>query len=228
LIDKKSEKFNNIKNANEFNLKSILEYTTPIALSTMLTWILAVSDQIILKEFVSFSDLGNYAIGYRVIVVIKIFTSLFLLYYPILYFEEADKNRFNAINKIRFLFIVMLVFVTVVLVLFRRYIYILMGADQYLDFTHIFSLLVVAELLRIISGFFLTFRAYTLQTWYTMIIVGMSAVISIILNLIFIPSFGIISAAYIQVAVSIIYLIATYFLAIKPEKKFFKNEIKYN
>lgn len=228
LLDRKGEDLYKTETENNLDLKYILKYTTPIALSTVVTWILSVSDQVILKEFVSLTNLGNFAIGYRIIVVIRIFTSLFLLYYPMLYFEEADKNNYGTINKIRFLFILILFIVTVTLIVFRKYIYILMGANQYLDFTHIFILLAIAEFLRIISGLFLTFRAYKLQTWYSTIAVGISAGISVILNLIFIPKFGIIAAAYVQVAASSIYLLITFFLAVKPETIYFKHAVKIN
>ena len=223
----KSSIQNTTTHVKEINLTVILKYTIPLAITSLVTWVASVSDQMIIKEYLTPDDLGNYAISYRIIIVIRIFTSLFLLYFPMLYFEEAKKQNFSSIRKIRLIFIVILMAVTIFLIFFRNYLYIFLGASNYLSYTSIFIFLAIAEFIKIISELFLTFRSYSLQTYYSTIAVGAIATVSVLLNLIFIPIYGIYAAAVIQVISAITYLTLSFFIAIKPEKKYFNIENKY-
>jgi O-antigen/teichoic acid export membrane protein len=208
------------------NLSKILRFSVPITFTTIVTWFARVSDQMIIKEFLPLVDLGNYAVSYRIVTVIQLFTSLFLLYYPLVYFDEAEKNNYGLIRRIRGLFILILLIVTIALIFTRKYVYIFMGADKYLDFTYIFILIIIAEFLRIIAGLFLTFRAYTLENWYGTVVVGISALLSLTLNILFIPRYGILFAAWTQIISAFVYFLLTYFIAIRPERTFFNNYAK--
>lgn len=220
LLDDK-KKVNSIDRST-LTIGFILKFTVPIVFTSIVVWISHVSDQMIMKEYLPLTDLGNYAIAYRIIVVIQIFTSLFLLYYPMLYFEESDKKNYATIKKIRYAFILLLFLVTAILIICRKYLYILLGASQYLDYTDIFICLAIAEFIRIVAGFYLIFRTFTMQNWYGTIAIGISAFISLILNIIFIPKYGIYFAAFVQVFTAVIYFLITYFIAIRPERNYFK------
>lgn len=223
FFDKKIN--NTINNHGEtLNIKIILKYSIPASLTGVVLWISHVSDQIIMKEFLSLTELGTYAISYRIIVVIQIFTSLFLLYYPMLYFEEAVNKNYKVIKKIRFGFILILFFFTLSLILFRKNVYIVLGATKYLEFTNIFIFLVIAEFIRIVSGLFLTYRSFTLQTWYSFFSIGIPSIIQFVLNFIFIPKYGLYFAAITQIMSSILYFSITYFFAIIPEKQYFSHD----
>lgn len=208
-------------NAESINIKKLLRYSIPVSLTVVVTWISHVSDQIIMKESLSLTELGTYAISYRIIIVIQIFTSLFLLYYPMLYFEEADKRNYSLIKKIRNIFIIILLLLTIALIFGRKYVYIILGASQYLSYTNIFVYLVIAEFMRIVAGLFLTFRSYTLQTWYSLIAIGIPSIIQVIMNIIFIPKYGIYFAATMQVMSALIYFFLTFALVVIPERRYF-------
>lgn len=211
----------NSEDKESVTLKKLFKYTIPVTLTAVVSWFSHVSDQVVMKQYLSLTELGTYAISYRIIVVVQIFTSLFLMYYPMLYFEEADNNNYSLINKIRNSFIFVLLLFVIVLIIGRKYVYILLGADQYLEFTNIFIYLIIAEFFRIVAGLYLTFRSYTLQTSYALVAILIPTVIQLIMNIIFIPRFGVYFAAITQVASAAIYLIITLYIAIKPERKYF-------
>lgn len=202
-------------------VKKIFLYSLPLAGAEVVRWILQYSDQVLMKEFLTVIELANYAIAVRILNVIQIFTSLFLLYYPMLYFEEADKKNFKIIKSIRLWFIILLCFIAVVLILLRQQLYIVMGAEQYLNYTYLFVILIIAEVTRIVGSLFLTFRTYRLQTWFTTLTILVSAIFAITCNFIFLPRYGIIVAAIVQVVTSVIYLLLVYFLAIRQEREYF-------
>ena len=206
-------------------VKKIFLYSLPLAGAEVVRWILQYSDQVLMKEFLTVIELANYAIAVRILNVIQIFTSLFLLYYPMLYFEEADKKNFKIIKSIRLGFIILLCFVAVVLIFLRKPLYIIMGAEQYLNYTYIFVILIIAEVTRIVGSLFLTFRTYRLQTWFTTLTILVSAIFAIICNFIFLPRHGIIVAAIVQVVTSFIYLLLVYFLAIRQERVYFRLQV---
>lgn len=203
-------------------IKKIFHYSLPLVGAEVVRWIVQYSDQVIMKEFLTVIELANYAIAVRILNVIQIFTSLFLLYYPMLYYEEADKKNFKIIKSIRSGFIILLSFIAVILMFLSKPLYIVMGAEQYLDFTYIFIILVIAEVTRIVGSIFLTFRTYRLQTWFSTLTIFVSAIVSMTCNYIFIPIFGIIVAAIVQVVTSIIYLVLVYFLTIRQERDYFR------
>lgn len=204
------------------NLSRILRYSVPITFTTIVTWFARVSDQMIIKEYLPLADLGNYVVAYRIIALIQLITSLFLLYYPLVYFDEAEKNNFKLINRIRNIFIFILLVVSIGLIFTRKYVYIFMGAEKYLEFANIFILLIIAEFIRIVAGLFLTYRTFTLENWYGTAIVGISAVLSFVVNIILIPEHGIFIAACSQILSAVVYFVLTYFIAIRPERVFFK------
>jgi O-antigen/teichoic acid export membrane protein len=220
LIEGKQES-SALQTKENIGFNTILKFSIPITLTVIVTWLARVSDQMIIKAYLPLVDLGNYAVAYRIVTVIQLFTSLFLLYYPLVYFDEAEKNNYLLINRIRNLFILILLITTIALIVTRKYVYIIMGADKYLDFTYIFTLIIIAEFLRIVAGLFLTFRAYTLENWYGTLTVGISAIISLSLNLLFIPHYGIFFAAWTQIISAFAYFVLIYFTAIRPERVFF-------
>jgi O-antigen/teichoic acid export membrane protein len=222
LFEEKSKSTTCPTGQSDLSIYFILKFCLPIVLTNIVVWVAQVSDQVIMKKYLSLVDLGNYAIGYRIIVVIQIFTSLFLLYYPMLYFEEANKKNFRMIKKIRSSFILLLFVVTIFLIIFRKHLYILLGATQYLDFTNIFVFLAIAEFIRNVSGFYLIYRDFTLQVWFGTVAIGIAALVSLTLNIMFIPKYGIYFAACVQLFAAVIYFVVTFFIAIRPEKNYFK------
>lgn len=212
------------KNSNGkiIGYKKIIIYTAPLAGTEIIRWVLQYSDQILMKEYLNLIELANYAVAVRILNVIRILTALFLLYYPMLYYEEADNRNYKIINRIRYGFITSLCVVSITLIIIRKPLYLVMGAEQYLNYTNIFVLLVIAEVIRIIGSLFLTFRTYRLQTWYSVLTTFVSAAITIMLNFLFLAKYGIIFAALVQVATSIVFLFLVYFLAIKQERSYFR------
>jgi len=222
FIDDDNRKLNTNNEGVLISPKLLLQFSIPVTFTVFITWISQVSDQILMKRYLSLTGLGNYAMGYRIIVIIRIFTSLFLLYYPMLYFEEAAKKNFAFIRRIRGAFIFILFMMTIILIIGRKYLYIFMGANNYLGYTNIFILLAISEFINISSDLFLTFRVFTLQNWYGTICITICGTISLILNLIFLKKYGIYFAALNHLGMSLIYLIIVYILAIVPEKVYFK------
>ncbi|WP_189628605.1 lipopolysaccharide biosynthesis protein [Roseivirga thermotolerans] len=208
-------------------LKDWLKYSVPIALTEILSWTLQYSDQVFIKLFFTEVDLSNYSIAGRVLRLIKAFTSLFLLYYPLLYFEEARKSNFATIRKFRASFITILLIMTLSLIGFKDYIYILLGARKYLEYTGVFTILIVGEFLRISSSIYLTYRTYLKQTFYMTIIAFSTAVCSVGLNSLLLKQGDIYTAAYVQLTCSILYLLLTFLFVFKQERAYFttkKNE----
>jgi O-antigen/teichoic acid export membrane protein len=202
-------------------VKKLFLYSLPLAGAEVVRWILEYSDQVLMKEFLSIVDLANYAIAVRILNVVKIFTSLFLLYYPMLYFEEADKGNYNVIKKIRLSFSILLSVVAIVLILFRKQLYIVMGADQYVDYTEIFLILIIAEIIRIIASLYLIYRTYKMQTLYNIMVISVCATVSLGLNYLLLADYGVVVAALVQLITALLYFIIVYFVAIRQEMKQF-------
>lgn len=209
----------NTEQKESISLNKVLKYTIPIIGSSLMIWTLNVSDLYIIEYYFSFKEVGQYSIANRVINLIRVVNSMFLLYWPIMYFRAMDEEDYTKITKIRFGYILILVAITTLIILLREYIYIAMGAGKYLEYIYYFIVLMIAELFRVVAGIFLIFRSYTVQTYYNLYLLLVITLLNVILNLYYIPKLGVVFAAYSTLLSTTAYLILSYIFSYLPELK---------
>ena len=113
-----------------------------------------------IKEYYTYEELSYFSIAQRCLLVLSLFTGLFLMFYPTIYFREIEKKNRPLLIKIRVLILITIALVTFLMIIFAKYIYIIMGASQYTEKIDIFRILLIAELLRF-TGSILIFYYYT-------------------------------------------------------------------
>ncbi|WP_188052803.1 lipopolysaccharide biosynthesis protein [Vibrio harveyi] len=203
-----------------FKKNKILRYTLLSSIMTGVTWVSSFSDQYVIKYYFGFEELAPYAVAFRLVSVISIATSIFLSYFPIIYFEDANKKIYSSIKSYRFGFFISLAMLYVFCYFTYEYIYILLGAGDYIEEHRYFFILLIGEIFRVLASTYMIYFTYRLKQGFILFSMTIISILNLLLNVILIPKFGPISAAFTTVFSYFIYFVISlrcYFL----ERRYF-------
>jgi O-antigen/teichoic acid export membrane protein len=207
---------------DEIDFKKVLSISVPTLFTSVATWLLMFSDQYIIKMYYSFSDLGPYSVAVRLIIFVQIISSLFLLYYPKFYFKSLKDFHFKKMKFVRASFFLVLSLFLIILILSRGYLYQILGAEKFSDYSHFFIYLSIAEIFRIFASINFTYLTFIYKTKYTTYSILFISILNIFLNLLFLKSHGIIFAAYSTIISCVVFFLLSYFISIRLENKYIK------
>ncbi|EAQ42177.1 lipopolysaccharide biosynthesis protein [Polaribacter sp. MED152] len=180
----------------EIRWKTILLYTLPVLGSMLVKLSLDIVSQYLIKDNFNPLELSKYAIATRVLLSVKVFSSLFMMFFPVIYFREIKKKNGKFINKLRFLISFSMLIIIAFAIYYRELIYTLMGASKYIEFTNLFSILVVSEFMFVLGGLYGVYLSYALKTQYALLIYTSGALLNLIVLHYFLNTQGINMAAY--------------------------------
>lgn len=209
---------------SQVSVKNILAYSIPSVGLIIVDWVLNLSSQILIKEYFSFAELSFYAVAQRLLLVVKLFSGLFLMFYPMLYFKEIKKKNYNFISRTRGLILITIFLIIILFFIFSKYIYNLMGAGSYLSHQNIFRVLLFSEFFKVASSIFGLYLSYKIQTYKNLIILSVGSIINVILLILFLHQYGLMVAAYSNLIANIIICILYYFYSYRLELKYLKHE----
>jgi O-antigen/teichoic acid export membrane protein len=82
-----------IEDKEEVTLKKLLLFSLPALGSTLIKVSQDFGSQFFIKSFFDFSQLSTFSIALRVLLSVKLFSSLLMMYYPSIYFREIQKKK---------------------------------------------------------------------------------------------------------------------------------------
>lgn len=205
---------------------SLLKFSASTTLVLVLNWVLSVSDQIFIKHYFSAEELAPYAVCFKIISMIGLFSGVFISYFPTLYFREFSSRNYRIVVKYRRVFICFL-FLTVILLTFMAdYVFFAFGADKYIDHTGLFIWLIWGEFFRLVAALYMTFQTYLLKQQNVFFSLFIVALLNVCLNSLFVPTYGAVGAAISTFVSYVVYLIISYIVGFIPEWKYIKqNEV---
>ena len=219
-------KTNSIKIVNvSISSNEVFRYSIPIAALVIVDWVLNLSAQILIKQYFDYVELASYAIAQRALLAVKLFSGLFLMFYPMIYFKEVEKGNFSFVIKSRLLIIILLLLLCVFIFLGSKYIYIVMGASKYLEHIYLFKILLIAEFFKVVASFYGLYLSYSLKTLTSLIILAVGAGLNILLLFLFLKDYGVIFAAFSTLLSMIFIFILMFFFSMREEKKYFKSRL---
>ncbi|WP_251860505.1 polysaccharide biosynthesis C-terminal domain-containing protein [Clostridium sp. Marseille-Q2269] len=192
-------------------LHQLFKYGMPLVGVSITVWILSTSDKYIIKIFGSASQVGIYSVCYSLGTGIfnMIITFMMLSAFPIIvktWNEEGKEKTEQLISKlIRYYFIVTIPSFWGICSLSKE-ILALVSNSQYVGGNKIFCLSSLAILLFGLAQYTNKAWELTKNTKVTLILIGISSMLNIILNFIFIPIYGYEIAAMTTVVSYLIYL----------------------
>mgnify|MGYP006149760557 CR=1 FL=1 len=209
----------NTQKLSEVEAKKIVRFSIMTTLMTVVIWFSAVSDQFLIKYYYNFEAVGEYSVAFRVITLLSLVSGVFLSYYPVMYYKDMKAGVTKNILFFRKAFFITLFFGISILFVFSDYIYILFGAEKYIESISYFKILILAEGFRLSASIFMTFKSYKLQQAFIFKSLLFVSTLNIALNVIFLPLYGPVFAA--------VSTLITYFVYFLFSLKVYLLERKY-
>jgi len=179
--------------------KAMVKFGFPLIFTTISALLLSMGDRFIIPLYLSRSDLGVYTLGYKMGGIINMFIlqSFQLGFLPIAFkmFEDKDAKRF--FSKVLTYFSVVLIVAALGLSLFAKELIILFSTSNS-DYWAAFVVVPLISFSFVIKGWQYYFSLglfYVKRTSYNAYIVMLCAALSLGLNFLLIPEFGIMGAA---------------------------------
>jgi len=190
-ILKKGKCFSNKKfwkYALAFNIPLIPHYLSGI--------LLASSDRIMIQKLINFETAGIYGIAYQLSLVVQgVFTGINSALIPYTY-KNLSKNEKEPIRNYVNIMLVVVFFVCVLVSLFGPEIIMILATKDYYSAMYVIPPVVLGLYFSFVASLFGNIEFYFKKTKFVTFATCVGAIINIILNLIFIPKYGFISAGY--------------------------------
>ena len=206
----------------------LLKFCIPAALLIIVDWSLNYTSQLLIKNEFGYTELAPYAVAQNALSSIKLFTGLFLMFYPSLYYKEIEKGNISTIRLSRNLMMFVLLFIVLALCFFTKQIYMLLGASAYIAFDIYFKLLLFVEFFKVSSSFFAIYLSYQLRTFTSFCIMSSGAILNVALLFLFLHKYGIIFACYSSMLSFAIIFAINFFYSKRLETKFIQERTMTN
>ncbi|MBU2541471.1 MAG: flippase [Candidatus Omnitrophica bacterium] len=204
------------------DIRDSLRYSLPLIPHILSIYIYMYSDRLILQRFVPLSDIGIYSIADTFAFILLIIVNATTTAYSPHFLKVAQEDRIKAQQETRrfieiWWFVIMVMFMGYLLL--SGFLVRLMTKPAFYASIPLIPILAIAYIFRGLYCFGANGIFFMEKTKYIPVITISAAIANIVLNLIFIPKFGIFAAAWTTVVAYIItFLLAYYF-----SKKYFPH-----
>lgn len=204
-------------------LKSLFYFGIANVPATLAFWFLNLSDRYIIEHFRGLSEVGIYSLGYRFGWVVQFMLVIpFQLAWPTVAFSVAERNDARQIyKKVLSYFSLVAVFLALGLTVFSPTIIQLIASPDYWPGVYVVPIVSFAYIFAGWHNIFCIGLHLKNKTKYLPLFVVIPAIINVGANILLVPIFGMIAAAWVTLGSFILVALITYF----GTNKFYK--LKY-
>lgn len=202
------------------DIRDSLRYSLPIIPHTLSIYIYMQSNRLILQRYVPLADIGVYSIADTFASILLIIINSANSAYTPIFLKLAEDNRRRAQDETKKFIEIWWVVIMVIFMgylLLSGYLVRLMTRPSFYPSIPLIPILAFAYIFRGLYCFNTNSLFFIEKTKYIPVITVTAAVLNVLLNLIFIPKFGIFAAAWITVISYFITFIVSYYFS----RKFF-------
>lgn len=193
-VTAKLHRFIDFRKLERAQSKAMLRYSIPLIPNTILWWITNVSDRYIVAAVCGESANGMYAAAYKIPSLIMLASGIFMDAWQISAFTEKEgRDRFYS--KVMSTYSSLLFVMASGVILFTRFIPRFLFAEAYYDAWRYIPLLVAAMVFTCMVNFLGSIYMLERKSARSLITAAISAVINVLLNIWWIPLFGVNGAA---------------------------------
>lgn len=183
--------------------RAMLKYAIPLIPNTVLWWITNVSDRYIVSWVWGESYTGLYAAAYKIPSLVILVSGIFMDAWQIsAVTEEEGRNRFYT--KITSLYSAFLFVMASGVILFTRFVPHILFAEEYYTAWRYIPLLTITVVFTCLVNFLGSIYMVEKKSVRSLVTASLSAVINIVLNLLWIPRYGVNGAAAATLACYVI------------------------
>lgn len=183
-------------NKSNTTYKKLLEYSYPIAITVMVSWLFQSADKLFIKHYRNLYELGLYAAAFKIIALLNVIQNGFNTFWIPVSFQKYEENKENTkffqdiFNLISFGMLIIGVGI-----LLGKDILILILGEKFKDAIKIFPALVMIPLMNTVSEVTVVGINFKKKTKYHLIISLVVTLVNLIGNCILVPKLGAVGAA---------------------------------
>ena len=202
--------------------KKALKIGIPVMLSAVLSLIYMLSDKVMLEKYIGFEQLATYNLSATVASIIPLVISSFQTIYSPMFFKDSE---FSLTKTMRIISLLGIAFLAISLGI-EAVLYIALKtaviSSKYHSILWISPLLLIAAVLQALTQVLANYFILVERTSLNLLIGVGSTILTVGLNLLFIPTMHIAAAAVSGIVTGLAALATTYFviLALEEQKKF--------
>ncbi len=174
----------------------MLKFALPMVPALVMDWVLSGSDKYVLLYFHGNDSVGVYSIALKLVTVMNVIISaMFTAYSPFAFSSKDDENAKGQFKLIFNMFSLALLFISFTAAVFGKEIIKIMAAPEYSSaYTALRDLMFAQAIYGM--GTILGYGAYfAKKSKYSFYAVSAAATVNLLLNIVFIPKYGIQAAA---------------------------------
>jgi O-antigen/teichoic acid export membrane protein len=177
-------------------IKSALKFSLPLAPGAISFVILDISDRVILEKYVTLEDLGLYSIAYTLGFGLNVvINGSYRAFEPILFKNFSHHNFLEIFIKIKDSFFALVFFAALFLILYSQEVLKIVATDSYFSASYIVPIIVLAAIAKGIYMLYAVLAMYGKNTKIIGLAIMFGAIVNLIINLVFIPKYGVLVAA---------------------------------
>lgn len=208
----------------------IVKYAAPIVFIALSTSTMSSMDQIILKYYNYTDGLSAYIANYTISEksVVFLLSVITLVFVPTVFkkYEKLSIHVFKDIYRVILIFIVIALVVVIILFFLRNWMTITLTNKDYLGYSWVIPFIAVGGVFLGINSILSEVFTVAKKSIILMYCYLLGMISNLILNIIFIPFYGITGAVFTTISTYVIMLIITLILVYKEYKILKKNENK--
>jgi O-antigen/teichoic acid export membrane protein len=198
-------------------IKKVLAFTLPLVPGSIAYYLTTISDRILIDKYLSLNELGIYSVAATVALILNIFSfSAYKAFEPYLFKNWGSDRFMDIFENIRNNFVYVLLIGVLSISIFSKEFFIIMTDVKFHEAYWYVPMIIVSvysSSLSMIYGTIITARG---KTKINSIISITGAAISVTLNIIFMPKYGLITAAIVSsLAMSIMLFIYIWYSKLK-------------
>lgn len=185
-----------IFNFNYLQLREALKFSLPLVPASISFLLLDISDRLILEQYVSLNEMGIYSIAYILgFAVNVVIVSGYKFFEPVLFKNVQQENFIRIFYDIKNIFLFFVFSMGLLFLLFSQEILYIMATTDFYEAYMLVPIIVVAA---VIKGLYMLYGVLIMvkrKTKMLSMAVVLGALVNIGINIMFIPTYGIMAAA---------------------------------
>jgi O-antigen/teichoic acid export membrane protein len=196
--------------------RDLLSYGLPFVPAGLCSFLLNLSDRYFLKHYTSMEEVGLYALGYRFGEIIWLLVWAFQLAWPpFLFSNRKSPTAPQLYARVTTYYVAGMAYIWLAISVFAREVIMLMAAPSFHAAYQVVPLIALASLLHGVAFLGAVGISLERKTIYHPFIVGAAALLNVILNFLWIPTYGMMGAAYATVASFLLQCLITPAIALR-------------
>ena len=176
--------------------KYALKISVPLVFHLCAIYLLSAADKIMITKFISSEANAMYSVAYTISLIVSLLWSSMNNAWSPWAYDKMEKKDFDSlfnISKIYTLFFILIVFI---FMLITPELLLIVGGREYISAKYVMPPVMIGYVFQFIYSLYVNIEFYHKKQKNIAIGTIIAAIINIILNFIFIPKFGYISAVY--------------------------------